>query len=160
MARDTLPPCRNPRPLQAVCTQLRQAVGDDGPPDRRHPSYAGTESDDAHSPARFRLGGSDPMDFRATRGREISRMRGIVRKGDVWLVPSQSRTGKRYRVIVTDQKKTCTCPDVTSNGGIPLMWSFRIYWHPSVLSHRPHVSQTARTFHLQNYIPTKANFEV
>ena len=56
------------------------------------------------------------MDFREERGKEIARRGGLVRQGEVWLVPSQSRVGKRYRVVVTDQKKTCTCADFLANG--------------------------------------------
>lgn len=56
------------------------------------------------------------MDFRETQGREIARRGGIIRQHDFWLVPSQSRIGKKYRVVVTDQKKTCSCPDFLANG--------------------------------------------
>jgi hypothetical protein len=56
------------------------------------------------------------MDFRKARGREIALLGLITRKRDIWLVPSLSRIGKKYRVVVTDQKKTCTCPDFLANG--------------------------------------------
>lgn len=57
------------------------------------------------------------MDYREARGREIARLGGIVRLGDIWLVPSQSRIGKKYRVVVTDKENKCPCADFLANGG-------------------------------------------
>jgi hypothetical protein len=34
----------------------------------------------------------------------------------VWLVPSQSRIGKKYKVVVTDKEKKCNCADFKANG--------------------------------------------
>jgi len=56
------------------------------------------------------------MDYREARGRQIASLGGIVRLGDVWLVPSQSRIGKKYRVIVTDKEQKCACADFKANG--------------------------------------------
>jgi hypothetical protein len=57
------------------------------------------------------------MDFRKAQGREIARLGGISKRGDVWLVPSQSRPGVKYKVTIDDDKQTCNCPDCKTNGG-------------------------------------------
>lgn len=57
------------------------------------------------------------MDFRKAQGREIARLGGISKKGDVWLVPSQSRPGVKYKVTIDDDKQTCNCQDCKTNGG-------------------------------------------
>src|SRR5262245_50738535 len=41
----------------------------------------------------------------------------LVRRGDVWLVPSQSGKGGPYEVSPDPQHPTCTCADYESHGG-------------------------------------------
>src|ERR1700731_4151068 len=57
------------------------------------------------------------MNLREERGRAIAEM-GTVKQSDkdlVWLVPSQS--GQRpYKVDLTGEEPTCTCPDFETNG--------------------------------------------
>lgn len=48
------------------------------------------------------------MDARAERGLAIAAKAKITRNGNVWLVPSQSQDGEKYRVIPGER---CTCPD-------------------------------------------------
>lgn len=48
------------------------------------------------------------MDAREQRGLEIAAKSKIQRKGDVWLVPSQSQDGEKYTVI---PGLKCSCPD-------------------------------------------------
>jgi hypothetical protein len=55
------------------------------------------------------------MDFKKVRARQIALL-GITKKGAVWLVPSQTRPGVKYKVT-TDNKPTCTCADFRNNGG-------------------------------------------
>jgi transposase len=52
------------------------------------------------------------MELRRQKGLEIAIAAKIVRRGNVWLVPSQ-RTGKRYKVSGDPQQPHCTCPDFT-----------------------------------------------
>ncbi|MDO8532827.1 MAG: transposase [Dehalococcoidia bacterium] len=48
------------------------------------------------------------MDARQERGLEIAARSKIIRKGDVWLVPSQTQNGDKYTVI---PGLKCSCPD-------------------------------------------------
>lgn len=57
------------------------------------------------------------MNYREARGSEIARLGGIVRLDGAWLVPSRSRIGKKYRVVVSDKEKKCQCADHMANGG-------------------------------------------
>jgi transposase len=50
------------------------------------------------------------MDVRQDRGRLIAETCEITRKGDVWVVPSQSGQG-RYTVRFDPERPHCTCPD-------------------------------------------------
>src|SRR5436190_3249802 len=49
------------------------------------------------------------------RGLEIAATANIVRKGDVWSVPSQSLNG-RYSVTKAGDELRCTCPDYELRG--------------------------------------------
>ena len=55
------------------------------------------------------------MNARQIRGEDIARRLPIQRKGAKWLVPSQSGNAP-YRVDVTGQDATCTCPDFELTG--------------------------------------------
>jgi hypothetical protein len=55
------------------------------------------------------------MDLKKARGREIALRGGITKKGKVWLVPSQTRPGVKYKVTLNN-KSSCTCRDFTENG--------------------------------------------
>ena len=57
------------------------------------------------------------MDFRKAKGTEIALLGHISKKGSVWLVPSQTRMGSKYKVTIDDKTQTCTCPDFVTNGG-------------------------------------------
>lgn len=50
------------------------------------------------------------MDVREQRGLEIAGRSRIEKKGDAWLVPSQSSKGS-YRVTLEENDLRCTCPD-------------------------------------------------
>jgi len=50
------------------------------------------------------------MDTRQQRGREIAATAKIVKKGDAWVVPSQSLNG-RYKVTLGKDGYHCSCPD-------------------------------------------------
>ncbi|HEY2786582.1 MAG TPA: transposase [Fimbriiglobus sp.] len=54
------------------------------------------------------------MNPRRERGRLIADNFTITRKGNVWEVPSQTGTDKRY--LVSIDRKFCTCPDHTETG--------------------------------------------
>jgi len=49
------------------------------------------------------------MSIRQQKGLQIAQRANIVQQGRLWLVPSQSGKGKRYKVDA--EKKHCTCPD-------------------------------------------------
>ena len=51
------------------------------------------------------------MEARAQRGLEIAATEKLRRKGDVWIVPSQSKNGRMYQVDVHGAEPTCSCPD-------------------------------------------------
>jgi predicted nucleic acid-binding Zn finger protein len=55
---------------------------------------------------------SDP---RQQRGLEIAATANVMRKGDAWIVPSQSGKG-RYTVSPNDEAPHCTCPDHETRG--------------------------------------------
>jgi transposase len=50
------------------------------------------------------------MDARQIKGLEIAAMSNITKKGAMWIVPSQSKSG-RYGVTIDGGVKCCTCPD-------------------------------------------------
>jgi transposase len=56
------------------------------------------------------------MDAREQRGRTIAEHAGLIQKGKVWLVPSQSGTGKRYTVVPDAEKPHCSCADHETRG--------------------------------------------
>ncbi len=56
------------------------------------------------------------MDAREERGRTIAEHSGLIQKGKVWLVPSQSGNGKRYTVVPDADKPHCSCPDHETRG--------------------------------------------
>ena len=51
------------------------------------------------------------MDLREQRGMELAATRIITQKKGVWLVPSQSGSGK-YQVNIMADKCSCTCPTI------------------------------------------------
>lgn len=51
------------------------------------------------------------MDLRLEKARTIVKTAKLRRRGDAWLVPSQSGHGKGYVVTHTDTGYACTCPD-------------------------------------------------
>jgi hypothetical protein len=55
-----------------------------------------------------------PADARQLRGQQIADTCRLTRKGDDWIVPSQSGNGK-YTVSMAGQYPTCTCPDYETN---------------------------------------------
>ena len=55
------------------------------------------------------------MDLREQRGMELAATRIITQKKGVWLVPSQSGSGK-YQVNIMADKCSCTCPDHETRG--------------------------------------------
>lgn len=48
------------------------------------------------------------MDAREERGLAIAAKCKITKKGDAWLVPSQSQDGEKYTVVPGTK---CSCPD-------------------------------------------------
>lgn len=50
-------------------------------------------------------------DAREQRGRVIAAERKVVRRGDVWIVPSQSDSEDKYAVRIDAESARCTCPD-------------------------------------------------
>jgi hypothetical protein len=56
------------------------------------------------------------VDFRKARGREIARLGSISKRGAHWIVPSQSKPGAKYKVLIGDGVQSCTCLDFVSNG--------------------------------------------
>jgi transposase len=58
---------------------------------------------------------NDATNLRRQRGLEIAATTAIVRKGDEWIVPSQSLNGK-YRVMKAPEGFRCTCPDFELRG--------------------------------------------
>lgn len=55
------------------------------------------------------------MEARQQRGLEIAATTNIVRKGDAWMVPSQSGKGP-YTVCLTPHNPHCSCPDHETRG--------------------------------------------
>ena len=55
------------------------------------------------------------MDAREQRGLAIAALCKLTRKGDVWIVPSQSGMG-RYTVSPIAATPHCTCPDHETRG--------------------------------------------
>ncbi len=55
------------------------------------------------------------MELRQQRGMEIAATVDMVRKGGIWVVPSQSGKG-RYTVCPDQQQPHCTCPDHETRG--------------------------------------------
>jgi hypothetical protein len=55
------------------------------------------------------------MEARQQRGLEIAATTNIVRKGDAWMVPSQSGKG-RYTVCLDPHDPHCSCPDRETRG--------------------------------------------
>jgi hypothetical protein len=53
---------------------------------------------------------NDSHDGRRQRGLEIAATAKIARKGNSWLVPSQSLNGK-YTVVKAGGELRCSCPD-------------------------------------------------
>ena len=51
------------------------------------------------------------MEAREQRGLEIAATVKLRRKGDVWIVPSQSKNGRMYEVNVQGDEPICSCPD-------------------------------------------------
>src|SRR5690242_19363762 len=54
--------------------------------------------------------GRDIMNTREQRGIELAKTRQLKRKGEAWLVPSQT-SATVYKVVITAQNESCTCPD-------------------------------------------------
>jgi len=55
------------------------------------------------------------MEPRELRGMELAATRTISKKGDIWIVPSQSGNGT-YRVHLMPKIASCTCPDFETRG--------------------------------------------
>jgi transposase len=55
--------------------------------------------------------GKDTMEPREIKGLEIAAKSKLTRKGDVWLVPSQSNKLEKYTVALDTEKPSCTCRD-------------------------------------------------
>jgi transposase len=55
-------------------------------------------------------------DARQQRGMEIAATAKITRKGEAWLVPSQTGKGNRYTVIPSKDAPHCSCPDHETRG--------------------------------------------
>ena len=55
------------------------------------------------------------MEPREQRGMELAATRTISKKGDIWIVPSQSGKGT-YRVHLMPKIASCTCPDFETRG--------------------------------------------
>ena len=53
---------------------------------------------------------------REQRGMTIAALSKITKKGSVWLVPSQAKTGKKYTVCPDKEHPHCTCPDHETRG--------------------------------------------
>jgi transposase len=54
------------------------------------------------------------MEVRQLKGREIAVQGKIVRKGQLWIVPSQQRPSKKYKVDLLSKPATCSCADYES----------------------------------------------
>jgi transposase len=59
----------------------------------------------------------DILSAREFSGLQIAAMARLVRRGDVWMVPSQSGKGGPYEVSPDPQHPTCTCADYETHGG-------------------------------------------
>lgn len=53
---------------------------------------------------------------REQRGIQIAAFKNIVQKGQVWIVPSQTDTHKKYTVHPDEQQPYCSCPDFELRG--------------------------------------------
>lgn len=68
------------------------------------------------------------MDARKEQGAELAAIARITKKGSVWLVPSRTRTGRKYAVCPHKTKPHCTCPDHETNGGwCKHIWAVEFY---------------------------------
>jgi hypothetical protein len=57
------------------------------------------------------------MEPREQRGLQIAATMRLSRKGDEWIVPSQTRNGSTYKVKLAGQSPTCSCPDHEAHRG-------------------------------------------
>ena len=68
------------------------------------------------------------MDARREQGEEIASTARLLRKGGVWLVPSRTRSGRKYTVCPDEDEPHCTCPDHETNGGkCKHIWAVEFY---------------------------------
>src|SRR5882724_6840992 len=51
------------------------------------------------------------MNAREQKGLEIASRLAVVQKDGEWIVPSQSGSGARYKVVADSVSPHCTCPD-------------------------------------------------
>jgi transposase len=68
------------------------------------------------------------MDARRAQGEEIASAARLVKKGGVWLVPSRTKTARRYTVCPDKHEPHCTCPDHETYGGkCKHIWAVEFY---------------------------------
>src|SRR5271168_1777627 len=93
------------------------------------------------------------MDARREQGAEIASIARITKKGGVWLVPSRTRTGRKYTVCPDKNNPHCTCPDHETNGGkCKHMWAVEFYrTHVKNVPPREPVAPTPKKTYPQNW---------
>jgi transposase len=68
------------------------------------------------------------MDARREQGAEIASIARITKKGGVWIVPSRTKTGRKYTVCPDKNNPHCTCSDHETNGGrCKHIWAVEFY---------------------------------
>ncbi len=89
------------------------------------------------------------MEAREQRGLAIAATTPLRKKGDKWIVPSQSRVGVAYTVTITGNETKCTCPDYeahqqTCKHGFAV--TFTIKREETVYGSLPTVTETRVTY--------------
>ncbi|HTQ14669.1 MAG TPA: transposase [Rhizomicrobium sp.] len=68
------------------------------------------------------------MDARREQGAEIASIARLTKKGGIWLVPSQTRAGRKYTVCPDKDEPHCSCADHETNGGwCKHMWAVEFH---------------------------------
>src|SRR5256885_17167751 len=68
------------------------------------------------------------MDARREQGAEIASIAHLTKKGGIWIVPSRTKTGRKYTVCADKTEPHCTCPDHETNGGkCKHIWAVEFY---------------------------------
>jgi hypothetical protein len=68
------------------------------------------------------------LDARRAQGEEIAATARLIKKGGVWLVPSRTKTARRYTVVPHEFEPHCTCADHETYGGkCKHIWAVEFY---------------------------------